>query len=57
MDPQHAKRFVTSSLDAVQTWERAQLFLAEAATLCEVALLAVDRAQTLRFQLPTVAGS
>jgi len=57
MDPQHAERFVTSSLDAVQTWERAQLFLAEAAALCEVALLAVDRAQTLRFQLPTVGGS
>jgi hypothetical protein len=55
MDPQHAERCVTSYLDAVQTWERAPLLMAEAAALCEAALRAVDRAQTLRFQLPIVA--
>jgi|tagenome__1003787_1003787.scaffolds.fasta_scaffold20211829_2 hypothetical protein len=57
MDPQHAERCLTSYLDAVQTWEHAQLLVAEAAALCEAALRAVDRAQTLRFQLPTVVRS
>ena len=39
MDARQAERFGTSYRQALQTWERAQVLMAAARALCEVALI------------------
>jgi hypothetical protein len=57
MDAEQAERFVTSCLEAVKTWERAQVLLADAAALCEAAWAAQSRSEELRILRPTVPRS
>jgi hypothetical protein len=57
MEAVQAERFVTSCLEAVQTWERTQVLIADARALCEVALEAQSRSEELRILCPTVPRS
>jgi hypothetical protein len=57
MDARQAERFGTSYRQALQTWERAQVLMAAARALCEVALEAQSRSEELRILRPTVPRS
>jgi excisionase family DNA binding protein len=52
MDADQAARVWTSYLEAIQAWERAQVLIADAAALCEVALAAQARSEELRILHP-----
>jgi hypothetical protein len=52
MDAVQAERFVTSCLEALQTWKRTQVLMADAAVLCEAALAAQSRSEELRLRPP-----
>jgi hypothetical protein len=57
MEAVQAERFVTSCLEAVQTWERTQMLMADAVALCEATWAAQSRSEELRLQPPTVPRS
>jgi hypothetical protein len=57
MDSVQAERFVTSCLEAVETWERTQALMADAAALCEAALAAQSRSEELRILPSTLPWS
>lgn len=57
MDAVQAERFVTSCLEALQTWERTKVLMADAAALCEAALAAQSRSEELRIEHPLVPRS
>src|SRR3954470_10180956 len=52
MDPVQAERFVTSCVEALQTWERTQGLMADAVALCEAALAAQSRSKELHLRPP-----
>ena len=52
-----AERFVTSCLEALHTWERTQVLMADAAALCEAALAAQSRSEELHLQPPALPRS
>jgi hypothetical protein len=52
MDPIEADRLITSYQQALRTWERTQVLMAEAAALCGAALEAQGRSEELRLQAP-----
>jgi hypothetical protein len=52
MDADQADRLLTAYLQALQTWERSQVLMADAAALCEAAFVACDQAQTQYLQPP-----
>src|SRR4051812_14381871 len=53
MDAVQAERFVTSCVEALQTWERTQGLMADAVVLCEAALAAQSRSKELHLRPPT----
>jgi hypothetical protein len=57
MDAVQADRLRTSYQQALQTWERAQVLMAEAEALCEAALVAQGRTEELRLQPPALPRS
>jgi hypothetical protein len=57
MDADQAARVWTSYLEAVQAWERAQILIADAVALSEVALAEQARSEELRLRPATVPRS
>jgi len=57
MDARQAERLTTSYLQALQTWARTQMLMADAVSLYQAALAEQARSEELRLQPPALPRS